>query len=1594
MSDRTKLHSMAVLRREADGHYALVVRWLLGNTDEALPLDDDRFRVRCRLSGSDRYLRPDGKFGAPGEEHVIESGPRNFFMLDPPRVAEVIGTSPDGSPRYWARAQVPGGPVVPAHAAGGSLRYGERLEYSHPLGMIHLLQESTPSRQAWRLANTVAPAMRQRLDGIRSMNNGLRALGDDIELAAERSARRLGQFLVRQRLRPLDLPLHLSRAHVRLIAGVRLGQLRVPAAFEMPGIFRLNDASRTAEELAEDVAHGALVSSALDDETLIERLDAESNGRSQARQHLRLRALQGGTLIDFWCNPDAPVAACDDGARGAVYPASEVMGTGVTVGRFSAETVDGWIHYGDTIEVSVEHSPGPGNDRADRPLVDGKVETPGNILEVDPRPARWETGEAPPLRAALELKRAVRKGSSLPPPAPKGAQINYDLAQSNAGDVGTPGRPAEPSVAYQTGEGKLQILINPPAQPRGARSVFSYNVYGIWEGAPGMQHYFDNPDADPPLDTLKPWRITRRYSFARDLAPSFPGSREVAHPAVARALADPPWSPVFEAPTRTIDPSEAPDVDVGAQEGSRPLPPAGREGMTTWSLDLRKGMRSPIRVPADVVRGWDPFGALADDWTPEHDRDGNHLTDRPQRYRFWVTSVDAFEQESAPVAVLANDAQAGEFASNLFSPRWRAPLLGPPLAVSEDGDDVFSVTFDEESMSLETRWQTPYRNNLAEHDGAIAVRVDKDILRAHVVVFRRRILDRAPPEPERADLMSQHGGVFSLPQWTHQLQEMRERGFVEFHRVADIGPPTSGESWNHDFPLEWGDRGFEYAVAVGFSIASDRAPFWFQNVVPSETSEGRRAVLYIPDGDVFKESLQRIADTPRVSDVAVTDPIRVVNDAEPRGVTAIDADLPLIAASPVLPPGRVRRDHVLLRLLAHDFARNGLPLRPEPWAGTDRALTVGQQVMCESAMRRALDRCGTRPDVIYTDRYAVLRQMLAEELDARPAERVLRQHSTVGFRGVKTLRWRYRPFALHAPNSDTEAEAVLTRIYAVRSPIETADAAGYATFDVRGELIAETPPRYRLQGPVDDGRERFLAIAEHGQPTLVRLAASDDTTPVFALLAEVDSPESAQPILTLRALNDASLPSAARLIGFAGQPRVDVPITDFEAESSYELDVPVGGGYPEFFCWWMVSVSAHGREARAARRDAVPLAAAMTVEPAPPVAVVAGPPVRRVGDELNPETEAHRRFLPETIDTVSKARNNPRLVFSWIDPRESVGARLVVLRQRKRVSEDETPRLRSLDVERTPWTAIESIDSADVDAPLDAADAELLAGTWLLGKPVEPDDVGDATDEDVLIRPEQGLSSVSGIIELERRIGADVRTVPAFVDYYLANGEPRFAMDGNWLYRYRLARAIDLDENGIFALPNDKRYLLSRSTEWTPYYRPETREFEVRLSEYRNDPDPDLVEPIVELHFRVLTNRPPMRFESLEGSEIVREWLYRIVVRRRVDLALAVEGDPRGYAWVDVGYPVEVRDGADTAVVVDDVVDRAHPDDARTLVYDFSVTQYAMVEVDGRLTERLVRTRRTGADGTGELREIRLPEMARNGDTLVEHRVRQDVVII
>lgn len=1460
-----------------------VVRWALGNSGRELPQPDDVFDVTLAVDGS--------------TVHQQSVSPMNYVMLDPSR-----RRAPDLYPNErepWSVVNVPQGPIEPLDADSEDLA-------GKAVGIIHLLGPTAPPRLRFRIARVLYRAFAAASQG----RCELAAISRDKWVDA---AVRFADLLVHSRIRPRHLPSLLVREYRELQRGSAAVLLDTKGAKLTPS------------------EYVALVMSAVAFPGVVSRLEQVAEHSNNVREHIRLAGLQGGSMVDYWSDPFNQGKPVEE-ERGRTWPASEMVGCGCRIDLAPAQ-LKAWATGKHPLSVTVKHRTRSGKTDFNSLVAEEFRSVQDIWLAADTR--SWGSATSDELSPA-RMVMALKYGSSHPPLPPTSSRVDWGMVRvdlerlkdsATGKDV-----PTEPSMSFRTGDSRIEICIDRPppptlkikggSDPKDERTGAAYNVYGVWEGLPQFQAYFDDPNKTPTLAELRPWLLTKRYSYAKDLKPAFPDINGAAHPSLQSLIDSPCWHPLLKRPDVMENES---DVDTTS------VPDVGGIGDAVFVFDLRAGMALPASVRAP--KGWDPGAPLAMSWRPELDRELAKVKGgRPQRYRFWVTAVDAFEQESEPCPVATEDCDLGEAASTIFEPRRRSPLGPAP------GGGAIGCRYDESTKTLMINFETPFERQVSDQPGSgiPSVRVASSELDATVVMFRRLLL---PQPPEALALRAHAVALPPLPQWQQLEAELVRDRWCAWN-ISTISASSKDDLWSKTFQLEDDDLGWEYRFAVSFGIKSSRRGFWAKLAVGAR-GQGLRSVTLVKavNGKYPEPSLQPIElmpETPADSPVVLSNGC-VVGDPKLPWWPDITASQ-FTPARPITAPPGIRRDLILQRLIGRAYVDGNQPVDKQQWGGEE--LTKGQVAMCVAALDRTRANDASIPQADAPE-LAMLRWMLARDFRSTDVGR-LRQHASIGFRGVARIDWKYRPRSVR--NSATKcAEAAAFRVYGVAGPLDPMESANYATATGGAAPISMGSVRYKVI-PKKGGEAEWLTVKQ--RPTLAVLRGRVGIS--WASVTKVE-PDAGCYILDLKP-KDGALPAGPVDIHlFAAQPLADVPSGGFDHETFHSFHAPAPGGVAAMFVWWVTGVSAAGKESLLSGiAPAQWQELERSVEP-PPVSQLSVRPGNKSPDFMDPIQCA--KWMPAVVDSLEDAQKYPRVVLSWQAPPEHFPLEI------RRIEEQiARPTAKVASSVRSAWDAINTIEGLRDQSPIQLGDLDALKG-WLTGKQVAVPDL--PTKFWTVFQP-PGTFNTDGVMKIDEQSLLDSvvqsttgpESRPAWIDYFGRNEDTISAMDANWRFRYQLCTYIDLGPKA-----GAQRWLYSTPTPWSESVIPDRPPIKVLTGTLApRQTQAHKARVVFDLH-ALLT--PQLRAERLAVNDVT--WEYRVVVRRRLPSSGLIDGPQ---PWIDIGKPVRLRISdslRSSGEVVDDDVDRSWPGHRPEFVYRIFVQEFMELhDAEGQhVSERLVRAYET-----------------------------------
>lgn len=1444
ISDGIALAALICADDSSASKMRLVLRWkMLRDGKQILPAADEHFAITVSTRCDEvhpKYLKLDGTETA--DPTPIEIFPKKFAMIDPPREKR--------NPRDGSKYRTPSArkdadqtkPLIrvavrPTKPIDCSLEVqnGEWPD-DEGVGVCHLL-ERTQQRtlESFFRRQLYAGVTRAITELKASRKNVISNVGNDEWEALQKSlVPKLAALLAWH-------PLSVDRLKHQLIREMKAlaGDVR-----STPGVLRqsLRRAAPLLHNLTPDVdpfLAAAIVSRLFHNRNLMTELNEDKDRVETARSMLGLSGDTGGQLIDFWCAPPGinTPASCNPSniSRGTVHSSAELFGLGLSI-NVERPLVEEWSKEpcSKPLKITVH-------------LISSSRTT---IRQTNPdQPfVRWEEIRFDPGEqsvSTVELDRALKLGSSIPIDSPDQAYVNFSLMQSNEGTDSAKIKnvPKAPSFTFTTGEGNIEILIDTKTIDRkieaGTSIVRGFNIYGMWDdGTAETAPYFDPAKPKQPKNgnEIRKWLVTRRYSYRRDLENPLKPETDT----LRNILLTPPWMPLLPRAGRSL--VELP-VDSAQEGGSgEPIPDEfnqtdDQRKLTSWQFDLRTGLSD--KEPTGLFTGWQPKEDPNSKWAPEKDRQLKSVT-QPQRYRFWVTSIDLFDQESRPIAVDVRESDTGSDRL-FFRPLRRSRMLvtTPEFIIDPARNQMVTRVKLPQLPHVSTQSESQFDDPLYESGD----------FKCQMLLLRRQLRRRIEPNPKTLA-----GAVADYPQWEKAISQLLAEGWEKSGEWKPLEVAPNGSQWAWQTAIAFGDEalGFEYMATIGIEISNpQKLVFWTQR------NDSRRLQL-IQEG---KLKVEQRTEIPFVCDLSVTASQPLPNPYPPLPVRIEhNSDTDFVVSDPVIPASGLRRDVLLSKLLAARLENEADP--KIEWADTGIFLTTTQI----TSIRAALLRCRFGfTDIDKEPALQLARRTLAASCSQNPvsggnrttAGRLSQQlHETVGFRGLLKKKWSYLPRNLVDLPLKT-ADATQFRIYQVRVPEDYARAQDYATLATVGRVETGGPsPTCSFPLP-PEGTQYSL---EKG-PFLVAFAQNGQFQGFYALKHfGAISGRAVCDLKSLRASHEPSEGDVIDILLFLAPMLHAQEINYSHTQVSGEFFIPIGGGRPEIFAWWVRTISAQEQETFC---ETWTERFSWSVEPDVPSMI-------KVRNHQSgwPELDPGDALLPDGASKNPKFF--PNLYVSWKIP--AAGAEeLFMTVERDEIEVDAHNRL-NMFANDSQWESLKKIDAGK---PLSAAElADLAKGStgWLDGAEIFSNDNLNP-DAKKHVELKHRLSAAKGL-----RIIPD-ENVPAFVDYWrhpMSISSNDKAMDGKLQYSYRLRTGYTVQSR-----PQGRPIaILSQPSAWTPYVRPEAKIITFKkTSEALTDPPK---QPVPKVVFKFDLSSPS-RLLAIDDEEL---WNIRVLIRQKIDHTL------------------------------------------------------------------------------------------------------------
>ncbi|MDW5288890.1 hypothetical protein [Formosa sp. PL04] len=928
-----KLDCIGALKQKTDNsYYEFIVRWFIDELDIAnkelgdkafLPSPEGKFKVLIRTSKSNQYIDAKGqvkeiKISNHWDlDDLPEVRPLNYLMLSPPSI--------DGEMKK---------PDKPIDTA--------RKDASSGVGIFHVLTDSCVSSYAKKMIGLTN----------KRITNITRKKGRQfIDIDTEEYAKKWIHFIIKSNIQPRNWQAIFIKSLSEL---EKISSNKEFTTAEIPDLFCFDiDESLKNDNAKDHNAKNLVIENAwknvsrihgiISDPDYSEQCEKEKEERENLKRNLALLSAHSVSVIDYWCDP-----LNSNGIRhprieedcGKEYPLSHALGLGCSIGNIAKTTLENWKQLGDNVRISVKYIPPRNSKLLKSDVYDWKSHHDLELLNIIPELTSLEyiiTKEG-----ANSIKNTLETSKSCPPDPPMSSQIDYNLyyseIQSEQSLVGSLSNNIE-NMDMRTGNGRVSIQTVAPEEKtfyvfegrkmREEKStvITGINIYGIWESSGLIL------DQKPNLEDLKPWLITRRYSFHQEIQPFFE-----LESTLKQLNQNPPIQPCFQTTNEFSDHEKIEDVTVAGIVKNATIKNFHKEGVYSFSFNIRNGFDNLF--DKDLLKTWDDYKkndndgnkSYKPDWTPHMFKDGSQNDERPERYRFWATSIDLFGQESEPIPI-KNVETDKETESFDFSFKNRYSLKQPKPFIVNGEKQEYNVHVNYQSKNLSIAWKSPEKNIIGDsvkeisndETGLENKGIDSARLQANVLILRKEIEDDEFKEgkPSKIDsIVDSLPDEFKNEKWKIGLEELFQHNdkwvvakfFNGFENKSD-----SSDSWGIDIkPYECNEvsLGFDYIVLAGFVVKESYQNFWVRNY-------DERKLIYScqEKGTIGMESNvsyveeKNIEETPCIGNVALSNMVTIYDTNYPKHFSEIEAEEPFIHTKPILGVAELNRDVILSNIL-------------------------------------------------------------------------------------------------------------------------------------------------------------------------------------------------------------------------------------------------------------------------------------------------------------------------------------------------------------------------------------------------------------------------------------------------------------------------------------------------------------------------------------------------------------------------------------------------------------------------------------------------------------------------------------------------------
>ncbi|WP_373060020.1 hypothetical protein [Zunongwangia sp. H14] len=1204
------LNCIGILREKQNQKFEFLVRWFIDEIKEEnkvtyFPNPEGKFYLNIRTKFSKEYIKADGavdKIPVVGNLILPEILPLNYLMVAPPT------------------SGMPLKPIDP--------KWNPENDPDAGVGIYHILADSSQSRYSKKILDKTIVAL--------TNNRYFESNKLFSEVSIKSYAENFASYLIVNQIRPKNLQAIFIKEFQKMESLTFKNSL-IKRVDQIPELFtfHINNKFKTKKTFTNSEIKDTLTSAWNNASILLKlfknieflkNINTDIANAENLKSQLSILIGQGVDIIDYWCSPSISQPNRVENDCGKQYPLAEALGFGTTIGNIEMTIIKKWIDSGDEILISVEYVPPTKTTLNKSKVYDWRDLHDESFLE-----------DIPNLKSQLNiiknkgsnsLENVLSFKTSCNPDKPKSSEIEYDLNLKRIKTEFENDQDLQDKIKYSenleisTGDGRVTFKTTKPddkyfpvVKPDGTINeekssiITGVNIYGIWEpesSASPLNRYFTDTNNNPGLDELKPWLISRRYSYSKDIKPYFLATNQN----INKLQSNPPKSPSFQKAGENSNTEKILNVTEDGRVLYELMPKSksedGNGDVCIYHLNIREGFKNKYDPTLPLT--WDKFPfneSLEPNWAPNLWR-GSLPQSKPQGYRFWATSVDIFGQESEPIPIISKET-SNSVPTNLFYFKFRSSLQTAPSNTPEKKDFITSI-FDEETNKIKIKWESPFIGSLGNYveiqqtnppsvDLSKKERIKTSSLIANVLYIRKphNSESRDIPDNELDNFIDRF--IATLPtqlqneKWKIGLKEIfkHNSNWLSFKSFVNLSNNNPNEVWEHELILQNIDKGFDYIALINFEIKDTQKQFWINNddkrklfIVEQLDSNVTSTYEYYP--------VKEIQETPSISNLAFTDSLHVANKFAPRQLLIQQEDFNF--AKPVLGIQGINRDLVLSNILTtpskiKEVEIDGILEKTVVFETNEQDLlcTHSQNIMLDSA----LYRCNINPKFDLSDTRHILKNELSNlnkkifpEKNKSDKERYflftsesnknIISNDLIGFRGLKHFKIRYNSIFSNFQPLKNEAEAFKYHLFQTRLRLSN-------NFDFS---VAFTAVSFKKLNNSKFEKVKFETNVKPEKYNIpITIAIKYTTGYLLAKIKPITSPISNEYVIEIveEIYKDPTTSGSPLSLSFILSNQIlekEIKITE---NLIYEQDlfIPVGGGFKELIIWSIMTSSSFGK---------------------------------------------------------------------------------------------------------------------------------------------------------------------------------------------------------------------------------------------------------------------------------------------------------------------------------------------------------------------------------------------------------------------------------